>query len=244
MTRRFSVISLLSLAVLALGAGRAAAQIAQSGYRVVVEVKVDEKGAAEDAHIVSTEDISAEHILDQISFQMVHQRKFEVRMKDGQPIKYTATVPFVFPVDGDEGVEANLAPRPSLHGVREEQPVYPAELAAAGVTGGAIVEVIVGEDGAVRNATLLRASHPAFGESAVAAIKQWTFSPAIKDGAAVSSRWRLSIVFQTDVQEPDWKWRIAPRPSLGSYTVMHRTRPLPPEPAPAPGATPPPATGK
>ena len=72
--------------------------------------------------------------------------------------------------------------------------------------------------------------------AATAAVKQWIFVPAKKDGVAVESRWRLAISFESDVVRADWKWRFAPRPALGNYAVVHRT--LPSEPVAMPPQVP------
>jgi TonB family protein len=249
MTFRRPLLPILSLVTLALAPGLrltaadpTPAPPQKPGYSVVLDLKVNEQGAPEEARVFKSDDGSAEHILEQIALEQAHRMKFDPQVKDGQPVKFTVRRPFMFPIEGDEGPDANLAPKPSLRGRAQMQPVYPAELAAKGEVGSAILEVIVGADGSVRDVTVLRATLREFGESAATAVKQWQFSPAVRNGAPVSSRWRLAIVFQTDVREPSWEWRIAPRPALGSYTVLHRTQPLPPAaetPAVPPPATPP-----
>jgi TonB family protein len=229
---------LLSLAALALvlalplsGADKPAG--AKPGYTVMLEVKVDEQGLPEDAQVVSSDDITLDHILDRAALGMAKGLKLAPRVKDGHAVKYTVRAPFVFPVEGDEGAEANNSPKPKLS--QAVQPVYPADQAAKGTVGGAILEAVIGADGKVSSLMILRNSDPAFELAATTAVKQWVFVPAQKDGIPVESRWRMAICFETDVQTTDWTWRVAPRPSLGSYTVVHRT--LPPE-APAAEATP------
>jgi TonB family protein len=219
------------------------------GYTVVLDVSVNEKGVAQDAKVVKTEDLSGDHILEQIAMEKVHVRNFEVRMKDGKAVPYKARVPFVFPVEGDEGPESNLAPRPRLAATTQLQPVYPLEFAAKGEPGAAILEVTVGDDGQVKYLTVLRSTRQEFADAASTAVKQWHFVPAEKDGKPVSSRWRLAIVFQTDESEPIWEWRIPPRPSLGSYYVLHLMKRAAPAAGAAPAAAPsapanPPAPGK
>jgi TonB family protein len=149
---------------------------------------------------------------------MAAQIKQPVRLEDGKPVKFKARAPFNFPVEDDEGAASNAGPKPALHSI--EQPVYPEALAAAKTPGGAIIELIVGADGAVKSVKVLRASHPEFGASAEAAVKKWVFVPAKKDGIAIETRWRIAVAFALDGHEPNWTWRIAPRPSLGSHTVV------------------------
>ena len=113
--------------------------------------------------------------------------------KAGKPMKFKARAPFYFPVEGDEGAAANNAPKPALR--HAPQPIYPEDMAKAGTVGGAILELIIGADGTVRNATVLRSSHPEFANSAYTAIRQWQFAPAQKNGVAVESRWRVAVNF-------------------------------------------------
>jgi TonB family protein len=228
------------VAILSLSLGRplsAADQAAGAkfGYNVLLELNIDEKGTAVDGHVVSSDDTTFDHALDSIALTEAKAMKFPVRQKDGHPVNYTARAPFVFPIEGDEGPEANNGPKPKIHSAIK--PVYPAELAAKGEVGGVIVELLVDAAGKVAQLQVLRSSHPEFAQATEAAVKQWVFSPATRDGAPVESRFRMAVPFMTDVSVPGWKWRFAPRPSIGNYTVMHATQPLPA--AEAKPATPP-----
>jgi TonB family protein len=216
---------LLTLLALGLTTGRAQTPPVP-GYKVVVEISFDEKGAAEDAKIVETDDPSGAQVLNQIALNLAAQIKQPPREENGKPVKFKARAPFNFPLPDDEGPEANKAPKPALHSI--VQPVYPENLAASNTPGGAILELIIGADGTVHNVKLLRASHPEFGASAVAAVQKWIFTPAQKDGVAVESRWRIAVNFAQEGHEPDWRWRIAPRPSLGAHTVVRAKLPAPP----------------
>lgn len=219
---RFLLLPLFAFALL-LGSAHAA-----PGYRVVVEITFDEEGEPEEAKIVESDDPTGIQLLNQIAIRLAEDVTQKPRTdKDGKPRKFKARAPFDFPIEGDEGPEANNAPKPALR--EAPLPVYPETLAAAGEVGGAILELAIGADGAVQNVNIMRASHPEFGQAAQAAAQQWKFAPAQKEGVAVASRWRVAVNFSVDGKEADWKWRIAPRPSLGSFTAV---RP-PPEAAPA-----------
>ena len=222
---RFLLLPLIALALLT-GRGHAA-----TGYQVVVEISFDEQGAAEEARIVSSDDPTGVQLLNQIAIRLAEEVKQPPRTdKDGKPVKFKARAPFNFPLEGDEGPEANNAPKPALR--EAPLPVYPENLAAAGEVGGAILELVIGTDGAVKQTTVMRSSHPEFANAAYAAVQQWKFAPAQKDGAAVESRWRIALNFSVDNKEADWMWRIAPRPSLGSFTAVRApTAPAPAAPA-------------
>lgn len=74
-------------------------------------------------------------------------------------------------------------------------PVYPDALWKAGVEGKAVVQATISEDGEVAKIELVSADDPAFGESAIAAVKQWRFKPATEDGKPVVSNVRFPLVF-------------------------------------------------
>lgn len=210
----------------------------KNGYKVVLEMKVSDAGVVEDAKVITSDDTTVEHVLDRMAFEAAKAAKLPPRLKDGKAVSYTARAPFVFAVEDDEGPAANNAPKPSIHSA--VQPVYPADLAAKGEVGGAILELVISAEGTISNLKVLRSSDPALEAATTTAVKQWLFIPAKKDGVPVESRWRIAVSFETDVLRADWKWRFPPRPSLGSYTVVHRT--LPDSPAtPAGKAAEPPA---
>jgi len=215
---------------LGLFAGRALA--APAGYKVVVEIAFDEAGNAEGAKVVDSDDPTGSQLLNQISLSLAEKVKQPPRMdKEGKPVKFKARAPFNFPVEGDEGAAANNAPKPALR--EAPQPVYPEELAAAGTVGGAILELTIGTEGQVARAEVLRSSHSEFANAAQAAVLRWLFVPAQKDGVAVESRWRIAVNFSVEDKLPDWKWQVAPRPSLGAFTAVRaKTEPVAAPPAP------------
>jgi TonB family protein len=229
------LLRLFLLVAVALSLTTARAQTpAVPGYKVIVEISFDEQGLAEEGKIVQSDDPSGARVLDQIALRLAEEIKQAPRTdKDGKPVKFKARAPFNFPVEGDEGAAANEAPKPALKAA--PLPAYPENLAAAGTVGGAIMELIIGADGAVKRASVLRSSHPEFANAAFAAVQQWQFAPAQKDGAAVESRWRVAINFSVDEKEADWMWRVAPRPSLGAFTAVRAKLP-PAAPADAPAA--------
>jgi TonB family protein len=187
------------------------------GYTVVVDVTLNEQGQCESTAIHASDDLSTGEILNAVALKLAAGYKQEPKLKDGHPVKAVARVPFFFPVDHDEGPDANRAPRPK---VMSGAPVaYPSALAARHENGGAIVELHISKEGKVDRVDVLEQSHPQFGDAVTKAILSWRFDPAKQDGMSVRSRWRIAVEFNADGQLGDIKWRIAPRPNLGSYTV-------------------------
>jgi TonB family protein len=187
------------------------------GYTVIVDVKLNEYGQCESTSIHASDDLSNGQILNAIALKLAAGFKQEPKLKNGQPVKSVARVPFFFPVAHDEGPDANLAPRPK---VLSGAPVaYPPALAAQRENGGAIVELHISKEGKVDRVVVLEESNPLFGAAVTTAAQTWHFEPAKQEGLLVKSRWRIAVEFNADGNLGDYKWRIAPRPNLGSYTV-------------------------
>jgi TonB family protein len=97
---------------------------------------------------------------------------------------------------------------PALPGVPDYVPVkvnqtpeaaFPSALIPMGVkSGSASVAVAVDDNGQVTDYLVTAYTHPAFAESAVAAIKKWKFEPAMIHGIARNSKSDLTFRFQME----------------------------------------------
>ena len=74
-------------------------------------------------------------------------------------------------------------------------PQYPFVLRKAGIQGEALVEFLIGPDGSVVEAAVLRATDVRFGDAAVDCIKRWRFEPGRVDGKPVTCRMQVPIQF-------------------------------------------------
>lgn len=222
------------LAALAIGGLRAAEETAtpaalaatpKNGYTVTTEVKVDEKGETTEVTVVQSDDITTGRMLEKLAIGMSRRADLPPREKDGKPIRYTVRAPWHFVIDDDEGPESNNVPKP---GVKQAvQPVYPQALWDQGVVGGVILELVVDAEGKLTRLTTLRASHPEFQSAAEEAVRKWEFSPARDGDKTVESRVRLAVVFEDGEKVADIRWRVAPRPMLGTWFVLRTNKPIP-----------------
>jgi TonB family protein len=57
--------------------------------------------------------------------------------------------------------------------VRRVQPVYPAVMQSAHVTGQVVLDAIINPDGNIGDITVLKSTNEAFAQSAIQAVKQW-----------------------------------------------------------------------
>lgn len=73
-------------------------------------------------------------------------------------------------------------------------PAYPPIALAAHKEGLVILEALIGEDGIVREVRVLRAA-PLFEEAAIAAVRQWRFSPTLLGGEPVPLVMTVTVSF-------------------------------------------------
>jgi TonB family protein len=79
--------------------------------------------------------------------------------------------------------------------IKDVKPIYPADAAAAGVTGTVILEAVMAKDGSVRNIAVLR-SIPLLDQAAVDAVRQWMFTPTLLNGVPVEITMTVSVTFE------------------------------------------------
>jgi TonB family protein len=106
--------------------------------------------------------------------------------------------------------------------IKHVDPVYPEAARAAGVGGIVILEVVIGTDGRVSNATILRHVE-LLDQAALAAVMQWEFQPTLLNGVPVP------VIMTTTVNFP-------PQPS--SVVSTPQPQPSSPQPSPVTSATP------
>lgn len=85
--------------------------------------------------------------------------------------------------------------------IKTVSPQHPAELFARGVDGSATILLRIDETGKVSETKVIEASDPAFGEAAAEAAKQWTFTPARRDGAPAAVSVRQTFNFSVPVEK-------------------------------------------
>ena len=76
-------------------------------------------------------------------------------------------------------------------------PVYPEIAQQARIQGVVILEVIIGEDGAVREAKVLRPA-PMLDQAAVDAVLQWKYTPTLLNGQRVPVIMTVTVTFSLD----------------------------------------------
>jgi periplasmic protein TonB len=118
----------------------------------------------------------------------------------------------VLPPTGDTGggtaqetkPEPKLEPLPVLtdavplpRAAGDFQPPYPPQLLRTNVEGRAVVRVLIGTDGRVKQVAIISADDPLFADATERqALRKWRFKPATRDGQPVESWKQMTVRFE------------------------------------------------
>ena len=94
----------------------------------------------------------------------------------------------------DEPVTAGSEGVPAPKRTKHVQPVYPQEALAQGIRGIVILEIVLDKQGKVESTNVVR-SVPGLDEAAIAAARQWEYTPTKVDGKPVRVRITVPVVF-------------------------------------------------
>jgi TonB family protein len=126
----------------------------------------------------------------------------------------------------------DVVPPPGV--TRRVDPQYPADLRSSRIQGTVTVEAVIGTDGRVTDARVMRGVHPSLDDAAVAAVRQWQFQPSTLEGQPVSVVHSVAVTF-TAPAEP-----VKPPSTVPGTPRSLPTSPPPPKPDPPKEAAPPP----
>lgn len=82
--------------------------------------------------------------------------------------------------------------------VTKVAPEYTEMARKARVQGMVIVQAVIGQDGRISGTKILKGLPMGLDQQAVAAIKQWEFEPATRDGQPVAVYYNLTVEFRLD----------------------------------------------
>lgn len=97
---------------------------------------------------------------------------------------------------------SDLDEKPKLRS--QPPPKFPANLRRAGVSGEVVVSLVVDAEGKVNSVHALKSTHIAFEAAALQAVQLWTFTPGMKNGAAVPTTMVVPIQFNLTSQDTTW----------------------------------------
>ncbi len=79
--------------------------------------------------------------------------------------------------------------------IHSTEPEYPAEARMQHIQGVVVLDVQIGQDGAVHNIAVVE-GNPVLAEAAVKAVRQWRYRPSAVDGRPVEMQTRITIRFK------------------------------------------------
>lgn len=80
--------------------------------------------------------------------------------------------------------------------VRKVSPDYPNVPRRAGMGGTVVLRAVIGPDGGVEEVTVVRASNRLFVDAAIAAVRQWRYTPALQSGKPVRVWFEAVVEFK------------------------------------------------
>jgi TonB family protein len=166
---------------------------------VVLEVIVGVDGKARGLHVIQ----GLGSGLDQNALVAVRDWHFVPGKRDGRPVEFPIRINVEFSLKNaelNESIANDMATRigpgvtpPQV--VYRSDPVYPADAQIPKPGGAVVLDTVIPEDGVPRVIRVIRSLNWQFDESAINALKQWRFSPAMKDGNPVKVRMNVAVEF-------------------------------------------------
>jgi TonB family protein len=167
--------------------------------RVAVEVTVAPDGKARALQIVR----GLGHGLDQNALVAVRDWHFVPATLNGRPIEATTRVDVEFSLKNaelNELIANDMATRigpgvtpPQV--VHRADPFYPPNITSPTPEGSVVLDAVIAENGIPHVIRVIRSLDWQFDEIAINALKEWRFSPAIKEGKPVKVRMNVAVEF-------------------------------------------------
>ena len=150
-------------------------------------------------------------ILEGAAIAAVKQWQYSPTLLNGEPVPVQALVTVIFqmkdtplPVEEQNMPSEISVPRggPIRIGdnvqesklIRKVEPVYPEEALRARVQGKVVLAIVVNEEGFVTEAKVVK-GHPILNDAAIAAVRQWKYSPTLLNGEPVPVMATVTIIF-------------------------------------------------
>jgi len=171
------------------------AETARISGVVIAEIVIDTNGDVRDARI-----LRSIPMLDQAALDAIRQWRYTPTTLNGVPVELVMTVTVSFTLGSEPAPSAGQAPVRVGGDIKEPRkiydakPFYPPAAQAAGVQGIVIVEAIIGVDGRVSSAKVLR-SVPMLEEAAIDAVSQWVYEPTLLGGVPVPVVMTVTVNF-------------------------------------------------
>ena len=177
-------------------------QRAGIGGRVTVRLRVNASGRVTEASILRSDNDG----FNEAALAAARGARFRPAERNGRAVPAEVVLPVQFtpppsnlrheatPEDArpPDFVELDRMPQ----ALTTPSPVYPEALRADSVEGRVVVRAWIGQDGTVKEVQVLRTDDPRFSAPAVEAVRQWTFTPGLKNGQPMETWLTIPIRFR------------------------------------------------
>ena len=128
----------------------------------------------------------------------VRQWRYTPTLLNGQPVEVLMTVTIKFALRADPSQSERVragggVSEPKL--IKRVEPVYPPDALAAKLSGMVILDVVIGKDGSVVDAKVLRPV-PMFEAAALEAVRQWKYTPTTLNGEPIEVLLIVTVHFR------------------------------------------------
>jgi TonB family protein len=175
-----------------------AARIERISGMVVLETIIDHTGAVRDIKVLKP----LPQGLSEAAVDAVKQWVFKPGTINGEAVDVVFNLTINFKLEsGDAPLRVGGDVRAPVV-VEKVEPSYTEEARKARISGIVIIEAIIGRDGVVKNASVLKPLPFGLDQAAVDAVKHWTFKPGTLDGKPVDVIFNLIVQFKLS-EPPD-----------------------------------------
>lgn len=160
---------------------------------VLLEFVVTETGAVRDAVVLEAKPSG---VFERAALNAVAKFKYKPRIVDGRPVESPGVrnrIAFEISDDEKTSSETKAQPSPVLEGeielpIVKVAPIYPERAIKEGIEGDVLLEFVVTETGAVRDAVVVEAKPSGvFEQAALNAVGKFKYKPRIVDGKPVET---------------------------------------------------------
>jgi len=166
---------------------------------VIVQALIDHNGVVKDVHVLKP----LPYGLSEAAVDAVKQWSFKPGTLNGEAVDVLFNLTINFKLDsGDAPLRVGGDVRAPVL-TEKVEPSYTEEARRAGINGIVIIEAIIGSDGVVKDAHVLKPLPFGLDQAAVDAVKQWKFKPGTLSGQPVDVIFNLTVNFRLDTKAPD-----------------------------------------
>jgi TonB family protein len=174
------------------------ARIERISGMVVLETNIDHTGAVKDIKVLKP----LPKGLSEAAVDAVKRWVFKPGTLNGEAVDVIFNITINFKLESDDAplrVGGDVQP-PVL--IEHIEPTYTKEALRAQISGIVIIEAVIGRDGLVKNASVLKPLPFGLDHAAIDAVKQWKFKPGTLAGKPVDVIFVLEVNFKLD-KTPD-----------------------------------------